>query len=83
MNKKYTLDAYEQDIDENFDKHVSRQKKIKFMEEVAKSHVKNRRPITLRVAVTDIEAIKVKASKCGLPYQTYLNMIIHRDATSI
>ena len=29
------------------------------------------------------EAIKIKASKMGLAYQTYINMLIHRDASKI
>ena len=42
-----------------------------------------KKSITLRVSLHDMEAIKIKASKCGLPYQTYINMLIHRDASSL
>ncbi|AFC71089.1 hypothetical protein MC5_03835 [Rickettsia australis str. Cutlack] len=42
-----------------------------------------KRSVTIRVAEHDIEAIKIKASKHGLPYQTYLNMLIHLDTTKL
>lgn len=41
-----------------------------------------RTPISIRMLTTDIEAIKVKAAKIGVPYQTYINIIIHRDVAS-
>ena len=31
----------------------------------------------------DLEAIKIKASKVGLAYQTYINMLIHQAATKV
>ena len=37
--------------------------------------------ITIRVPEEDIEAMKSKASKLGLPYQTYIKMVIHKDAS--
>ena len=38
--------------------------------------------ITLRVHERDLEAMRLKASRLGVPYQTYINMLIHRDASS-
>ncbi len=45
--------------------------------------LKRKHPITIRVAEQDIEAIKIKASKLGLAYQTYINMLIHKEATKL
>ncbi|ASX28222.1 hypothetical protein BA173_05340 [Rickettsia sp. MEAM1 (Bemisia tabaci)] len=79
------LDSYEQDIEDNFEKHQKFDDKneIALLRKAAKAHLNNKRSITIRVAEHDIEAIKIKASKHGLPYQTYLNMLIHSDATKL
>lgn len=79
------LDSYEQDIEDNFEKHQKFDDKneIALLRKAAKAHLNNKRSITIRVAEHDIEAIKIKASKHGLPYQTYLNMLIHTDATKL
>ncbi len=39
-------------------------------------------PISIRMLVEDVETIKKKAEKLGVPYQTYINIIIHRDAVA-
>lgn len=79
------LDSYEQAIEDNFEKHQKFDDKneIALLRKAAKAHLNNKRSITIRVAEHDIEAIKIKASKHGLPYQTYLNMLIHTDATKL
>lgn len=79
------LDPYEQDIEDNFEKQqkIDDPALIALLQKAAKAHLNNKRPITIRVAEHDIEAIKIKASKHGLPYQTYLNMLIHSDATKL
>lgn len=84
MSRK--LDKYEQDIEDNYEKQVSipnLKEKIKLFQEAAKRHLKNKKAITIRVSPADIEAIKIKASKHGLPYQTYINMLIHQDAIKL
>ena len=67
---------------ENLQSVPSKEKEIAFLKNMA-AHSNQKKSITLRVSLHDMEAIKIKASKCGLPYQTYINMIIHQDATSI
>ena len=42
---------------------------------------KETRPVTVRLAVADIELAKVKADKMGLGYQTYLKSLIHQALT--
>ncbi|MFI4956289.1 MAG: CopG family antitoxin [Gammaproteobacteria bacterium] len=86
MSKKYELNAEEQAIEDQFESLKSVQNKQALIDDLtkaAKQHVQNKKPITIRLSVQDLEAIKIKASKCGLPYQTYLNMLIHKDATSL
>ena len=46
----------------------------------AKLHAKIKKSITLRVHEIDLEAMRLKASRLGIPYQTYINMLIHKDA---
>jgi predicted DNA binding CopG/RHH family protein len=86
MRNEKKLDDYEQEIEDNFEKHqsVKASKQLaKMLQSAAKAQLKDKKPITIRIAVNDIEAMKFKASKCGVPYQTYINMLIHKDATSL
>jgi predicted DNA binding CopG/RHH family protein len=83
--KQSELDTYEQEIEDNLDsvKSLKNQKEsFSALKKAAKKHIQNKKPITIRLSIEDLEAIKIKATKCGLPYQTYLNMIIHKDAIS-
>ncbi|HJD55588.1 MAG TPA: hypothetical protein LFW21_02890 [Rickettsia endosymbiont of Pyrocoelia pectoralis] len=79
------LDDYEQDIEDNFEKQqkIGNPALIALFQKSAKAHLNKKRSVTIRIAEHDIEAIKIKASKHGLPYQTYLNMLIHSDATKL
>lgn len=79
------LDKYEQEIEDNFEKQssVKNSSDLQLFQNAAKAHLKRKYPITIRVAERDIEAIKIKASKLGLAYQTYINMLIHKDATRL
>lgn len=51
------------------------------IQKAALHHATRKKLITIRVAELDLEAIKLIASKNGMPYQTYLNMMIHREAS--
>ena len=79
------LDSYEQDIEDNFEKQqkIDDRSEIALLQKFAKAHLSKKSSVTIRIAEHDIEAIKIKASKHGLPYQTYLNMLIHSDATKL
>ena len=83
MTKK--LDNYEQEIEENFESQESvlEEFNLQNLQKAAKVHLNSKKSITIRVSLRDIEAIKIKASKLGLAYQTYLNMLIHKEATKI
>jgi len=81
---KYKLDAYEQDLEDNFGKGVSimTDELVAQIQEAARNHVNSRKSITIRVAERDLNRIKYKAAKKALPYQTYINMLLHQDAMS-
>ncbi len=51
-------------------------KKIKWY--LKEYHAK--KSISIRVANSDLAAIQSKAEAKGIPYQTYLNMLIHEEA---
>lgn len=80
------LDEYEEEIENNFSQQERindiRKKMVEFTQSASK-HQKRKRSITIRIADYDLEAIKIKASKDGLAYQTYINMIIHKEATKL
>lgn len=85
VRKRIILDEYEKEIEDNIDllvpvKNLKRERDA--ILKAAKAHVKNRKSITIRVQKVDLEAMKLKASKLGIPYQTYINMLIHKDALS-
>ena len=79
------LDKYEQDLEESFDvqESVSTNFLMDKLKSGASKHLKSKKSITIRVANHDLEAIKIKASKMGLAYQTYINMLIHQAASKI
>jgi predicted DNA binding CopG/RHH family protein len=82
---KTQLDAYEQDIENNFEnlKRVSNLgAEMTLLTRTALAHGKRKKSITLRIHELDLETMKIKASKLGLPYQTYINMLIHKDTTT-
>lgn len=85
MEKAFILDKYEQEIEDNFHEHVlsvNAKDRIEMLQQAAKTHNKRKKPITIRVHEVDLEAIKIKASKIGVPYQTYINILIHRNVTN-
>ncbi|MFN8832620.1 MAG: CopG family antitoxin [Alphaproteobacteria bacterium] len=85
MSKKTHLDDFEQDIEDHFESlspvHDIESEMMK-LRSAALSHSRRKKAITLRVHEADLEAMRIKASKLGIPYQTYINMLIHKDATS-
>ena len=81
-----TLDDFEKDIEDNFENLqpiTNIAEEIALLKNVASNHSKNRKSITIRIPEMDLEAIRLKASKAGIPYQTYINMLIHQDASHI
>ncbi|MBS0236781.1 MAG: hypothetical protein JSS50_05555 [Proteobacteria bacterium] len=84
MTKKIVLDKFEQYIEDNYESFVpvkDQEKELKMLIEAARNHVKRKKSITIRVNPSDLEIMQLKAAKLGIPYQTYINMLIHKDAS--
>lgn len=79
------LDKYEKDLETNFENQqsVKSEQQLENFKKLAAKHQKDKKVITIRAANYDLEAIKIKASKLGLAYQTYINMLIHQEATKV
>lgn len=65
-----TLDKHEQHIEDSFNdqKSIKTKSLLDDFKIAAAKHLKSKKSITIRVANHDLEAIKIKASKMGLPY---------------
>jgi predicted DNA binding CopG/RHH family protein len=80
MKLKYKLDKEEQYIEDNADKFIpiTGAKKRKIERDLA--IMRKKKAITLRVRTSDIDKIKEKAEKEGLPYQTLISSVLHKYA---
>ena len=59
---------------------VSKSKKYKINKIIQRA--RKNRAISLRIANFDLEKIKEKANKDGIPYQTLINTILHKYITN-
>ena len=80
------LDEYEKELEANLElcsrlSLVDEAHEITKLVTAAKNHVKVKKAITIRVSPHDLEIMRLKASKLGIPYQTYINILIHKDAS--
>lgn len=76
--KTVKLDKEELTIEKEFDQFKPAQKSIKNKFENIISESRKSRPISLRINEQDLSLLKDKANRNGLPYQTMINVIIHR-----
>lgn len=81
------LDDYEQEIFDNIEHAGSysletTKRKLDELVEFAESHIEERMKVNLDISVRDLNEIKYRALKLGIPYKTIINMVIHRYATS-
>ena len=86
MVDKITLDDFEKDIENNISKQQpldNLNEELEMLQSAAREHKKKKKSITIRLSENDLEAVKIKASKLGIPYQTYINLIIHKDASTL
>ncbi len=86
MAKKIILDEYEQEIEDNYESFTpipNLKEEMALIKQAAINHVKKKKSITVRISEMDLEAMRIKASKLGVPYQTYINMVIHKDASTL
>jgi len=76
--KRTILDAEEKKIEREFGKYKPAGKQTKMRLEKIIERSRKSRPISLRINEMDLERLKEKADKSGLPYQTMINVVIHK-----
>jgi len=77
MNK-IVLDSEEKEIENNFEDYKPASKKTKKRIEKIIEGSRKSRQISLRINEKDLKRLKEKADKNGLPYQTMINVVIHK-----
>jgi predicted DNA binding CopG/RHH family protein len=75
------LDAYEQDIEDMAGILVPASQKTREKFNAIVEKARKNRSISLRFSNYDLEKVKEKAQKSGLPYQTLITMVIHKYIT--
>lgn len=85
-HKGIELDEYEQELEDNLEictrlDSAEEKAMVEKLISAAKNHESTKKSITLRVPPRDLEVMRLKASRLGIPYQTYINMVIHKDAS--
>jgi len=75
------LDKYEKNIEDNILKFKKTSKKKTAKIEQIIKNAREKKNISLRVNNQDLDQLKLKAEKEGIPYQTFILSIIHRFVT--
>jgi predicted DNA binding CopG/RHH family protein len=80
--KNVVLNREESTIERNFKNYrpVSKETEIHIKKIIESS--RKSRPISLRINKNDLERLKEKADENGLPYQTMINVVIHKFVTN-
>jgi len=56
--------------------------RLAHLQEAARNTLNDdRQKISLRISKTNLARIKAKAMRAGMPYQTYINALIHKDVS--
>jgi predicted DNA binding CopG/RHH family protein len=79
--KNAILSREEESVERNFEKYRPVSKETKNHVEKLIEVSRKSRPISLRINENDLERLKEKANKNGLPYQTMINVVIHKYVT--
>lgn len=75
------LDDYEKEVESNISKYTKASAtKIAKIEKIIQK-AKEKRNISLRVNRQDLDQLKLKAEKEGIPYQTLISSILHKFVT--
>ncbi len=79
--KNVKLSKYEQNIEDSISEYNSvSSKKRKKIENIIKKAVE-KKTISLRVNNQDLNLLKVRAEREGIPYQTLISSILHKFVT--
>ncbi len=82
MIDKIKLDNYEKKIEGNISKYrKASPQKISKIERIIRI-ANEKRNISLRVNRYDLDQLKIKAEKEGIPYQTLISSVIHKFITN-
>lgn len=78
------LSKEEKEILNNIEKYekVTSPELINFLQQGAKNTIQKSKGISIRLSVSDLEKIKTRAVKNGIPYQTLISTILHKFATN-
>jgi len=81
MQKKIKLSKNEKEIEKTIlgYKPISPKKRSKIAEIIKKANEKKN--ISLRVNSQDLELLKIRAEKDGIPYQTLISSVLHKFIT--
>jgi predicted DNA binding CopG/RHH family protein len=75
------LDNYEKEIERDISKYKkAKPSKREKIENIIKS-ANEKKSISLRVNSHDLDQLKLKAEKEGIPYQTLISSVLHKFAT--
>ena len=80
--KKIQLDDYESEILEAYEsgKLLPIESGVDF-QAIAKNTIKKNQKINIRIADNDLAALKRRASREGIPYQTLIRSVLHKYAS--
>ena len=81
MRKKVRLTKSEKEIEKNILRYkpISPEKRSKIVKIIKRANEK--RNISLRVNIQDLELLKLRAEKDGIPYQTLISSVLHKFIT--
>ena len=81
MQKKVKLTKSEKEIEKNIlnYKPISPEKRSKIAKIIKRANEKKN--ISLRVNIQDLELLKLRAEKDGIPYQTLISSVLHKFIT--
>ena len=80
--EKITLDKYENEILEAFENG-----KLKYLKSrtdyqaIARNTMKKNRKINIRISDNDLSALRRRAAREGIPYQTLIGSVLHKFAS--
>jgi predicted DNA binding CopG/RHH family protein len=79
---KVKLDQYEKNIDKKSSQYLPiTEKKKKVIETIIENSRSKSKNINIRISDSDLNKIKERSLKEGLPYQTLITSIIHKYVT--
>ena len=78
---KTKLDKYENEIENNISQFTPVGNSKKALIEGIIDKANEKKSISLRLKSNDLEQLKLRADKEGLPYQTLLSSIVHKFVT--